>query len=590
MGRLTRIISGDEFLRGRMGMPKTALLEGILRGYNAMKASGGEAFPELECPAASITERPMMWQYAIEKIWGWYSAKYSDGAVVREKGRSSRSVSLGVVADEKYNFHIPYQKTQFMENLYGNVSVEPEFIQHICLAFRLGVEDCNTLLRTYGHLPLHSKNIHNMAVYTVLSSAHLISGNLLAAVKKLFFGALQVVGDKKKRPVRENKDTKALMDEIISKGVFDSEKFMEYIKAYAPLLNWRHSAIINEHDRLASAMRFVYMPLALKPAKTVGTKEIFDWESPEERYCLFNFLNSFCMELQSNHFVERFIGDIQNDGKKASEGKSGSFVGNRHPTRESMILLWLFEDFFRNSAPVPCPKRAVAVLGKEYFSGEADTEGKVLFDIQKYLFGGIGEEDTETVDITVHGAVTEHYKANVCFNGARTLAVINGNLELLEYSPLNERNAFDRLIRKLLTLKLYKTTGRNRDRYQSSAVGWGFCSDYYCDFCGAEGIRLGAAEESEFHDAVKAHEENGVPLGLGVVFAILEKLRLLEEERYTASSGFARDKENYDKKYEIYLAKKAEYEGKKGKEKRPPKEPDAPRPPYILPCRLNTQI
>ncbi len=136
------------------------------------------------------------------KIWKWYYNKYSYPDMARGHGLS-RSVSR-TTPETEYHFDIPYQLPQFTADILGyirfytitvNQFVVQEFIKHICVAFKLDKYTCNDCLTAYGYLPLHSKNLHDLAVYSVLSTTENCEADInpLSLVKERYLKALDLL-------------------------------------------------------------------------------------------------------------------------------------------------------------------------------------------------------------------------------------------------------------------------------------------------------------------------------------------------------------------------------------------------------------
>lgn len=440
------------------------------------------------------------------KIWEWYNKKYSYDDMARGHGLS-RSVSR-TTTETDYYFDVPYKLTQFTSNLLGykivegeivNQTVGQEFIKHICVAFRLDKDTCNDCLTAYGYLPLHSKNLHDLAVYSVLSTTENCEADInpLSLVKERYLKALDLLRGSSGMPTpHETISTSLLTDEIEKDKIFDEEHFLSYVKKNAAYLNWRHSAILKEHSRLVKVFKYLY------DKQQKGA----DWSKEEAQYSLFSFVNRFCKEIDHAHFADRLIKDVQNDGKDYNRA-------NRHPTREIMIILWLYEEFFRGNPAITCPRRYARAIGSccETFTEYGDE--KIRFDIQKYLFGHATSRGGMRVTIGGYPCTAETY-----FNGVNVKAMINAKLQSYGYSILSGTSSrFDSVILRLLTLKIYKASPRIHNPETGS---YDYITSYYCEFGGSEPINLSECRG----DMIEECETYNIPISLALVFDILNRV------------------------------------------------------------------
>ena len=458
------------------------------------------------------------------KIWKWYYNKYSYPDMARGHGLS-RSVSR-TTPETEYHFDIPYQLPQFTADILGyirfytitvNQFVVQEFIKHICVAFKLDKYTCNDCLTAYGYLPLHSKNLHDLAVYSVLSTTENCEADInpLSLVKERYLKALDLLRGSSGMPTpHKTISTSLLTGEIEKDKIFDEEHFLSYVKKNAAYLNWRHSAILKEHSRLVKVFQYLY------DKQQKGA----DWSKEEARYSLFSFINSFCKKIDHRHFAERLIKDVQNDGKDYNRA-------NRHPTREIMIIPWLYEEFFRGNPAIICPKsyeRAISNFCYKTFDEYGEV--KIKFDIQKYLFGDMTASIKSTVKI---GGNT--YSADPYFNGSNVKEMINSKLSRYGYSILSTQSSyFDRIIIKLLSLKIYKAS----PRVQNPETGYlDHITSYYCEFGGSRPINLSECRATMIEDC----ETNNIPISLALVFDILNRV----DELNSYMSGTTEEEANY---------------------------------------------
>ena len=131
-----------------------------------------------------------------KKIWKWYSAAYSsEKTEPADKTKAGLRTVGKTTLEENYCFHLPYRQSSFEDNLLGKNFPAAEFIQHFCAAFRLDCALCSDFLTAYGYLPLHAKNLHNLAVYSVLSSMDPPDGNPLELIRERYFRACSLLNE-----------------------------------------------------------------------------------------------------------------------------------------------------------------------------------------------------------------------------------------------------------------------------------------------------------------------------------------------------------------------------------------------------------
>ncbi|MBR5312135.1 MAG: hypothetical protein IKU40_04555 [Clostridia bacterium] len=459
-----------------------------------------------------------------EKLWEWYSGRYPSAKAETSADRAnSRNVSR-TTSEDTYDFHIPYKAESFKRNLLGTTFPSSEFIQHICAAFFIGRETCNQLLTTYGYLPLHEKNLHNLAVYSVLSNIDTLGGNPLELIRNRYFKAreilIEICGNDP--IVMQTIETLLLAEELGARPDFTEEHYLNYVRKNAVYLTRRHSALLKEHSRLVNVFQDLYDIRRKMPLNT-------RWSETEGVYSLFSFVTLFCLNLQYNNFKDRLIKEIRKDGEVMERA-------NRHPTREIMILLWLYEEFFRNSPPILCPPKYASVFPKEYRTVRtiSPDETKTELDIHRLLFGTAPSRGSRKIRYN-----RNPYTANVHFDGPEAHRLINEKLKNYGYNPLTLNCKFDLLIMKFFSLKIYQ--------FWDSGT-----AEYSCDFFEEQQILL--RDDPDFSDAVFAYEEYRVPLALSMFFKILGYARKMGE----SLSG----------------------------EKNPKKHPRE----FLLECRLNSQI
>ena len=384
-----------------------------------------------------------------KKIWKWYDGMYSFGTT-EPKGKSK---SVNRTTDEiSYSFHFPYGRAQFEKNLIDADDISPEVIEHMAVAFGFSIDECNDCLRRYGYLPLHAKNIHNLAIYSVLVT---LKGNVnkyaLRLVKQRYFKACDIIKkdtSSKKRESEDFKDTKLLEKEVFNKNIIlDENNLFEYIRKNKAYLNWRHGALLDEHGRIIDVLLLLYVNIAQKKG-SINTWKV--WSDAELQYSLFSIFGEFFRkkgehrkesgEFSWGTFKADLLDRIHTDGKKMSRE-------NRHPTREVMIFLWLYVELFRGTARIPCPNDYALQFAEKYRSTVEIPNNKdyILLDIRKLLFDGdiilkemIYDPKADRLrHADAHTVSTSNNAYTVIFDGKDCKAFINSKLMKFGYYPLS---------------------------------------------------------------------------------------------------------------------------------------------------------
>ena len=127
------------------------------------------------------------------------------------------------------------------------------------------------------------------------------------------------------------------------------------------------------------------------------------------------------------------------------------------------------------------------------------------------------------------------YSADPYFNGSNVKEMINSKLSRYGYSILSTQSSyFDRIIIKLLSLKIYKAS----PRVQNPETGYlDHITSYYCEFGGSRPINLSECRATMIEDC----ETNNIPISLALVFDILNRV----DELNSYMSGTTEEEANY---------------------------------------------
>lgn len=479
-------------------------------------------------------------------LFKWYQDTYDVG---KSKKGNHRSVNPDDDRDE-YCFDWVYKKDS-IKYLNGEENDPPaDFIIHMAIAFKLKPDELDKLLKDYGYLPLHVRNLHHLAIYAVLSKCDRKDNRYeqFNTVKEWYFEALEICKAEKteekatEKPASEERNeegdtvhelpglTQGLQDELKElyqlQGIVEKAQFLTFVKDHYALFRQRHSAILNEHTRLAS----VLSELNRRGGKGYGKcwTEAICWDidkikdseicqpnvveegdnrckyCPEQDLKTYNFecfVEHFCKEMKQKDFRSHLKTHIH--GKKT-----------HHPSRECMILLWLFAEIYRNHEPISYPPNyRDYVLGKnennenEKFFGDK-------FDIAQYLFGRAADPNG----------------SKRIWNGADVKRTINKELGAHDWGMLNQKLPFDRMIMCFLEFNIEKAD-ENR-----IAVTLNGMSEKYI-----EGESMGYRVASGERNVEKRNKEVPTPLWLLIEFALFTR-KFMKKVEYTSWADLKREK------------------------------------------------
>lgn len=478
------------------------------------------------------TADPKCPEVQCRQIWEWYSEKYSIGAEVWPG--QSRSVNR-TTDENSYAFGRPYELIQFRGNLLEREQVSPNFIQHIAVAFGFDIDTCNECLGLYGYTPLHAKNVHNLAVYSVLSTTggNVEGKNALLMVRDRYFAACDILRQQRKKMQGSTSiDTRLLVSEIEAhKSDFDEERFIEYIAKNSMYLNWRHSALLDEFFRLLKALRFLYVAFRFDGKDKYAAV----WGAFELRYSLFGIYNSFSEKIEYNlpsggqkrkkEYKDKLFQKDLFERIHEDIGKDSRF--NRHPTREAMIFLWLYQMMFMGAAPIMCPKRFAMPFGAKYCK---EMNGEYYFDIHGYLFGT--EPVRESAEIKFRNNT---YSADIIFNGSEAKEIINHKLSYYGFDIIySGRGLFDAVVSRILETKLFRVKLRKQDDgrwiYEDAILYRSNNTRDLFDLC----------EDGRFAEILNMNsaENGGIPIMLLLFREILERLTMITAKADNVSQQY----------------------------------------------------
>lgn len=350
------------------------------------------------------------------EMFTWYRDRYT-GLGLQKGGRGQKRYVTG--SEEKYSFDLLYcDDRQFKSYLLTDTPQSGNqdlfcFILHTAVAFLVPTKELDSVLQVLGFHPLHVRNIHHLAIYTVLTTAQTYEGNMpemynpFDEVKTLYLKACEIVksGKRISSDVIAFDDylTRQIREELFLKKGLSYENFDSIVKNNVPALNMRHSMILNDFHKLAAVYTTIFE----------------DYPEEAETYSFYQFVNRFCTSVSQKKFREYMSSMIDNNQK--------------HPTRQIMILLWFYDYCFSFIDGIPLSddifekiQKKLAIYNRSWAKEAEEYRCNLKFDAYGFI-----------------NNVKNRYGSNQ-FCGSDFLAVLNKKLMArYGWGYLNKRLPFD---------------------------------------------------------------------------------------------------------------------------------------------------
>lgn len=379
---------------------------------------------------------------ACSQLFGWYSQRYA--AVFQMPTGTQGQKRTVTFHTTEYTFDLLYcDDRQFRNYL---VTGTPQsgsqdlfsFVLHTAVAFLVPPGRLDQVLQDLGFHPLHVKNIHHLAIYYVLLAAENReledAFNPFAQVRALYFQALELMNAPPSSGAEgfdfSDLETRMIREALFLRKALNREKFENLVLINKDAMNMRHSKILADYHKLIAVFMHLYDK---RPAKNETPSA---WRPPEEAYSFYFFVEQFCREeLSRKKYREQITSMIDRNQK--------------HPTRNVMILLWLYAYCFSFLPGVFVADDTCRRIAKQLKQAHPDWSAAV----QTYCCGH---------DFDVCGFITDSpYRTPAeAFNGGEFISDINEKL-LLRYGwgPLNARLPFDYYILCLEKLVIVPASG-----------------------------------------------------------------------------------------------------------------------------------
>ncbi len=267
---------------------------------------------------------------ACSELYRWYIHRY-DTELNMPRGTKGLDRTAGP-DDAAYTFDRIYcDDRQFRNYLETELPQSGSqdllaFVLHTAVAFLVPLEELDKVLQGLGFHPLHVKNIHHLSIAYVLliqeSKTAAADFNPFSEVRRLYFKALEILGSSDGTAEESfcyaDQETRMIRRILLQQKGLASRNFEVLIAQNRAELHTRHSRILSDFHRLSAV--FIHIFDSSQP-------DGFDF--PEEAYSFHRFVERLCKEkLSRKKFREQLTSMIDLNGK--------------HPTRNVLILLWLY--------------------------------------------------------------------------------------------------------------------------------------------------------------------------------------------------------------------------------------------------------
>lgn len=442
---LRQVFPGNSLLTGRKGGELREVLSAAYRRMTGGKDTG-----------AAAQGKPS--KIPPEDLYRWYYDTYTAAGLTPGRQGAKRNVNQNTPG-QRYVFDTLYAEKVFLDYVTEWKRPPAEFLMHCAVAFKLAPETCDELLGRYGYLPLHVKNLHHAALYTVLRTCQKDEAasdgdhTQFQTLRTLYETICQQMNDPapcarsvpdEERSAFSQSQTDAIRAYLFENENLTPENLITVISRHRETFNFLHSAIRREYFALLD----LFQPLYYNER---------DWDGEEPDFSLYTFLDTFCCSLDRKHYNEVTRTLIEKKG--------------RHPTREMMIVLWIYEFCFYAEQESfvtesfcrekKCPKelRECLVAGKK--------EWKLDWALARRTLSQNGAPCSKPLRSGWENTERPH-----TWELEEMREYINIQLKNLHWPPLNRKDTFDRVIMALSGLTVAEAgNGRLQIRWEAPREG-----------------------------------------------------------------------------------------------------------------------
>lgn len=389
---------------------------------------------------------------ACTRLYGWYRQTYELGFQM-PAGKKGQKRAAGP-SGQDYSFHLRYSDSRSFElyllkglHLSGSQTLL-SFVLHTAVAFLVPPDQLDAVLQYLGFHPLHVKNIHHLAIYYVLLTAEPGSPvNPFDMVRELYLRAHELLSKSPEAPqdgyLYADQLTRAIREELFLRKAIGRENFEKLVLLNRDSLNMRHSMILRDFHRLTAIFFHVFDDPHFCPEDPLQA------DAGEDNYSFYAFVGRYCREyLTRKKYRDWLCGMIDREGK--------------HPTRDVMILLWLYAYCFAFLPGIFMEPVTVNRIKKKLQKADPDQAASI---------GSFYQNDT----LDIYGLIMGAKKRSVPgqFRGADFVTYINEKLLSYGWGPLNEKLAFDHYIMQLDKLVMRMDPSQDHGRCRSIRYGDG---------------------------------------------------------------------------------------------------------------------
>lgn len=388
---------------------------------------------------------------ACVQLYNWYADRYR--VRFRMPSGTKGQKRLSTCRDNDYPFSLLYSDNrQFKNYLLTSLPQSGSqdllaFVLHTAVAFMVPLAELDDVLQHLGFHPLHVKNVHHLAIAYVLLMAESKTPdddfNPFAEVEALYRKAHEIL-DGPIVPAQEgyryaDLETRIIREDLLLHGSLSSQNFEELVSRNRDDLNMRHSLILADFHKLSAVFIHTFDCVAAPDPDS------------DQAYSFYQFVSQFCQSsLTRKKYREQLSATAGKQKKRACEEETHSIADVMHPTRNVLILLWLYAYCFSFQPDIYMEDKAVRGIIKHlsHTLPDCDKTVKAFYDKQ-----------TNTFD--VYGFLTGRAVRDVpqVFRGSDFITFINEKLlNRYGWGPLNEKIPFDGYILKLDPLTLRPAT------------------------------------------------------------------------------------------------------------------------------------
>lgn len=351
------------------------------------------------------------------------------------KNKDGKKIRIKETQYQKYHFDEPYDARPFRKYLTQlDIPARDEdylgFVLHVAVAFLLKPVELDDTLKACGFQKLHVRNIHHLAIYATLADywekeeLQSTSFNPFVRVKLLYEKAREILNDNEPAaaPLDAQQDhTRWIREHLLTNRNLTIENFEDIVKQHKDSFTMLHKQILEDHHKFAALFSVIFDP---------GNTDDELWDERVREYSLFHFTDSFCCpHCSRDDFEKKLYNHID--------------LGKKHPTRELMIIFWVYAMCFTTIAGVAIEDDKLINKIKRKLKKCDDQSSKDISDCYDDFSGYL--------DLSSFLSGRKSIVPNDNFDGTAIVEYINVILtSRYEWASLNPQRPFDYCIINIL--------------------------------------------------------------------------------------------------------------------------------------------